>query len=70
LFQFGLGYFFYATAMRNVSALSGVLAAALEPVLNPIWVFLFIGEAPGVSGILGGAIIILAVVLRGKRAAG
>jgi drug/metabolite transporter (DMT)-like permease len=66
-FQFGLGYYFYAAALRYVSAVKGVLAAALEPVLNPIWVFLFIGEFPGVLGIIGGVIIISAVVLRGVK---
>jgi drug/metabolite transporter (DMT)-like permease len=31
--------------------------------LNPLWVFLFLGERPSAWAILGGAIIIVAVIL-------
>ncbi len=36
----------------------------LEPVLNPVWVFLGYGERPGYWAVLGGAIIILALTGR------
>jgi DME family drug/metabolite transporter len=34
----------------------------IEPVLNPVWVFLVLGERPSQWALLGGVIIILAVV--------
>jgi drug/metabolite transporter (DMT)-like permease len=36
----------------------------LEPVSNPIWVFLLLGERPGAYSILGGAIVLGAVAWR------
>jgi drug/metabolite transporter (DMT)-like permease len=37
------------------------LIAVIEPVFNPLWVFLALGETPGMNAILGGAVIIAAV---------
>jgi len=36
----------------------------IEPVLNPIWVLLAIGERPGPMSILGGVIVLVSVTLR------
>ena len=47
---------------RGVRSLDAGIIGYVEPVLNPIWVFLFIGERPSGWAILGGAIIIAAVV--------
>jgi drug/metabolite transporter (DMT)-like permease len=33
----------------------------LEPVANPIWVLLFLGERPSVYAIAGGAIVLAAI---------
>ena len=41
-----------------------ILLASLEPILNPIWVFLINGEMPGPMAMLGGAIVLFAVLLR------
>ena len=35
----------------------------IEPVLNPVWVFLVLGERPSHWALLGGGIIIIAVVV-------
>lgn len=40
-----------------------MLILTLEPILNPIWVFLFAGEVPGINAIIGGIFIIGAVLL-------
>ncbi len=65
VFQLGLSYVFYAKAVPHVQALETVLVAMLEPVLNPIWVILTLGETPSVMSGIGGAVIITAVTLRG-----
>jgi drug/metabolite transporter (DMT)-like permease len=59
--QIGIPAILFAFAIKRVSAVSATLIAVIEPVCNPIWVFLAIGESPGVNTLLGGGIIVLAV---------
>jgi drug/metabolite transporter (DMT)-like permease len=64
VFQIGLAYTLFTRGVeRGVRALDAGLAGFIEPVSNPIWVYLFIGERPSAWAILGGAIIITAVVV-------
>ena len=53
------GYFFISKSMSNVSPISAALLANLEPILNPVWVFLFLGEQPGALTLLGSAIVLV-----------
>ncbi len=62
--QIGLSYFLYAQAIRKVRAIEASLIPMIEPVLNPLWVFLAFGEAPGRFALLGGGIILFSVFLR------
>jgi drug/metabolite transporter (DMT)-like permease len=62
--QLGLAYFLYARAIRYVPALDAVLIPVIEPILNPIWVMLALGEKPARWAILGGAIVLATSVLR------
>jgi drug/metabolite transporter, DME family len=62
--QIGVAYLFFTLAMaRGVRSLDASIIGYVEPVLNPIWVFLFLGERPSTWAILGGAIIVAAVVV-------
>ncbi|WP_291578530.1 hypothetical protein [Clostridium sp. UBA6640] len=36
----------------------------MEPILNPIWVLIVVGEKPEIYSIIGGIIVILAVIVR------
>lgn len=65
--QLGLPYVMYALALRHIRAVEGILLPMIEPVLNPLWVFLLLGETPGPLALLGGAIILGAVVFRARR---
>jgi drug/metabolite transporter, DME family len=61
--QIGFAYLLFTLAMaRGVRSLDAGIIGYIEPVLNPIWVFLVIGERPSGWAIIGGAIIIGAVV--------
>ena len=61
--QIGLAYLLFTLAMaRGVRSLDAGIIGYVEPVLNPIWVFLLIGERPSSWAILGGAIIIVSVI--------
>ena len=69
VFQIGLAYVCYSVAIKHVTALETSLIGAIEPVLNPLWVFLVLGEKPGMWAMIGGAIILVAVTVRCVRAA-
>ena len=58
----GLGYLFFALGMRRgVAPAAAAVVSNIEPVLNPTWVFLFCGEAPGALSILGAALVLITV---------
>jgi len=59
--QIGLSAILLSIAIKRVSAVQANLIAVIEPVFNPVWVFLAIGEAPGTNALIGGGIIIVAV---------
>jgi drug/metabolite transporter (DMT)-like permease len=67
-----------AGVARGVKSLDAGIIGYVEPVLNPVWVFLVLGERPSQWALLGGAIIVAAVAAhtlwearrrRGERAA-
>jgi DME family drug/metabolite transporter len=61
--QIGLAYTMFTVAMaRGARSLDAGIVGYVEPVLNPIWVFLVIGERPSQWALIGGTIIVLAVV--------
>lgn len=61
--QIGFAYLLFTLAMaRGVRSLDAGIIGYIEPVLNPVWVFLFIGERPSHWALLGGGIIVAAVV--------
>lgn len=55
----GLGFFF--TALRLLPASEVSLITLLEPVLGPLWVWLFIGEQPPATTLAGGAVVLTAL---------
>ena len=63
--QLGLSYVLYCVAIKRVKALEAVLIPLLEPVLNPLWVMLLVGERPAPWALAGAALVIGAVLLRG-----
>ncbi|HEX2869125.1 MAG TPA: DMT family transporter [Ignavibacteriales bacterium] len=62
--QLGISYVLYAYAIRHVSAIEGILIPVIEPILNPIWVLIFLGETPGFWAIIGGIIVIASLTYR------
>jgi drug/metabolite transporter (DMT)-like permease len=62
--QLGVPYVMYSLALRHVRAVEGILIPMIEPVLNPVWVFLLLGEAPGSLALVGGTVILGAVLFR------
>jgi drug/metabolite transporter (DMT)-like permease len=64
VFQLAIPYLLYARAIRHVTALEAILIPVIEPILNPIWVMLVIGEKPSPLALLGGVIVIGSVTWR------
>jgi len=66
----GIGYALFSYGIQRVRALEAVLIPAIEPLINPIWVFLLIGEMPGMWAFVGGTLVLAAVTVRGLATAG
>ena len=66
----GGGYFFISRSLSNVHPVSSALIANLEPVLNPLWVFIFLGENPGIYTIIGMVIVIVTVTIYSLKGSG
>ena len=61
--QLGVAYTLFTVAMaRGVRSLDAGIICYIEPVLNPVWVFLVLGERPSEWALVGGVIIIVAVI--------
>jgi drug/metabolite transporter, DME family len=61
VFQIGFAYAFFVRGLRDVTATQASLTGMLEPVANPIWVLLFLGERPSAFAVAGGAIVLVAI---------
>ncbi len=64
VFQLALPYALYSKAIQKVRAIDAVLIVLIEPILNPIWVFIVLGERPTLWGFIGGLIVLGSVTAR------
>jgi drug/metabolite transporter (DMT)-like permease len=62
IFQIGTASALFAYGIKRITAAQAMLTASIEPVMNPVWVFVVIGEKPSISVIIGGCLIMAAVV--------
>jgi drug/metabolite transporter (DMT)-like permease len=65
VFQIAVAYALLLSALRHVPALDASLLMFVEPVLSPIWAWLFHGERPGTWTLAGGAVILATTAVRG-----
>ena len=61
--QIGFAFIFFTKGIKHIPALEANLIGMLEPVLNPIWVFLFYGESMGRFAMIGGIVVLSGVIL-------
>ncbi|AQT67815.1 carboxylate/amino acid/amine transporter [Anaerohalosphaera lusitana] len=59
--QLGIPYVLYARGISRVKAIDAVMICTLEPILNPVWVLIFVGEVPGEWALAGGVVVLVAV---------
>jgi len=64
VFQVGLGFIFYTAGARYLTAAEATLLALLEVVLAPTWTWLIFGEEPSRLGLVGGTILLGAMILQ------
>lgn len=62
--QMSVPYLLFAHGVRSVRAQEAALITLLEAVLNPIWVWLFVGEVAELSTWTGGLLILSGLVVR------
>lgn len=62
--QLGLGFALFLYGQEHLPAIESSLIAMLEPILNPVWVYIGYGEYPGNWAVIGGLVIIAALVIR------
>jgi drug/metabolite transporter (DMT)-like permease len=62
--QIAAPYVLFSFGLQRVSSVEGSLLALVEPLLNPVWVVLFVGEQPTAPTLAGGLLIILALAGR------
>lgn len=68
--QLGIPYVLYGLAVEDCPPLAVSLIGMTEAIFNPVWVFLFTGEAPGAVALLGGAIVLCSIafwIVRSQR---
>jgi len=68
IFQIGIAYILFIKGVRaGTRPLDASLIGFIEPLLNPVWVFIFVGERPSQWALLGGSIIVTAIAVHTFR---
>lgn len=68
IIQIGISYIIFIKGVRRgTRPLDASLIGFIEPLLNPVWVFIVIGERPTQWALVGGAIIIAAIAFHTMR---
>lgn len=62
--QLGIPYILYTTAIKHVTALDAIIFPIIEPILNPLLVFIVLGETLGAWSVFGGALVLSGVIFR------
>lgn len=61
--QLGLPYILYIKAARYCPPLTCSLLSVIEPLLNPVWVLVAVGERPSVFALAGGAVVLSVITV-------
>ena len=62
IFQMGISYAFFSKGIETTPSVDASLISMLEAILNPIWVALVIGEIPSFVSLIGGGLVLIAVI--------
>ena len=64
IFQMAIPYILFARGLREIAAPEAALIGLVEPVLNPIWVVLFVHERPAGPTVIGGLFLLAGLAYR------
>jgi drug/metabolite transporter, DME family len=64
VFQLAAAYALFVKGIRHVPATQAAILGMVEPIANPIWVFLLMGERPSLRSLFGGAVVLGAIAWR------
>jgi drug/metabolite transporter (DMT)-like permease len=64
VFQIAIAYAFFSSGLKRIYAVEASIISMIEPVLNPVWVFIGYGEIPSITAIIGGLIILTSITIR------
>ncbi len=67
--QIGVAFILFTKGIKYIPALEANLIGTLEPVFNPVWVFLFLGESIGKFAFLGGLVVLTGVIINAVASA-
>ena len=59
----GLSFVLYTWVIKRLEAIEAIITQTIEPIFNPVWVFLVVGEKPGPWALLGGGIVLSSIIL-------
>jgi drug/metabolite transporter (DMT)-like permease len=62
--QMALPYVLFARGLRDIGTAEAGLIGLIEPILNPVWVFLVVGERPTLPTLIGGLLLLNGVAYR------
>jgi len=61
----GLAYILFTIAIKHVTALDAVIYPVIEPIFNPLFAYVFLGETLQFFAYIGGALVLMGVIGRG-----
>ncbi len=68
IFQIGIAYIFFTNGIAGgVRSMDASIIGFIEPMFNPLWVFVILGETPGKWALVGGVIILSSVAFHTFR---
>jgi drug/metabolite transporter, DME family len=65
--QLGIPYWLFSKGLEQISVQEASLIVLIEPVLNPLWVALIVGELPSGATLVGGFCIVGSLAFRYLR---
>jgi len=65
--QLGIPYWLFSKGLEQISVQEASLIVLIEPVLNPLWVALIVGELPSGATLIGGLCIVGSLAFRYLR---
>ncbi|MEA3184799.1 MAG: hypothetical protein QOJ74_1276 [Ilumatobacteraceae bacterium] len=67
--QLGIGLAIFSVGAAGAPATDVALLSMLEPIMGPIWVWIFVNEYPGIPALIGGSVVFVALAVHTMYAA-